>query len=284
MEQPFILDQVRPEVVRPEGRKLAAFIKEGMGAKRFLVNHDMAVKLIDLFQGEPDLYLEQRRFAKPPFDKVYVEYRVEDNLAIAGHGYHGILIQDQKVVWLSATDGEEIKAGTSYALIEESGIRVKDWTEEGDSPEAKEFLVMFVAMTEILWLLMHRPGMVKTLSVPGKQKVVKGKLRPVRAHSVLTIDLAAKDIARSVMSDGRKGSGVREHQVRGTWVHYHLPPARCAHDWQKVDREVWKPERFYCPKCEAFRSWRRDHVRGEHSRGNKFHTYEVKDSRLETRH
>ena len=98
-----------------------------------------------------------------------------------------------------------------------------------------------------------------------------------------TLDLAAKDIARTIIGDGRKGSGVREHEVRGTWVH--LQHVRsCEHQWSRVDRPPLEPDTYNCPCCGTRRVWRRDHVRGEHSRGNKFNTYFVKDSRLETRH
>jgi hypothetical protein len=47
-----------------------------------------------------------------------------------------------------------------------------------------------------------------------------------------------------------------------------------------VERLSYEPATFQCPCCGTRRVWRRDHVRGEHSRGNKFNIYQVVDSRL----
>jgi len=253
----------------------------GQGAKQFRVGREVVEKIAELAREHPDLYESQRLFAKAPFPNSYVEFDMEG--FHSGYDRLGVLVCGDLASVVVEPDRNEGKAmiGASLVVISDEGFRVRSWpgSKQELTADDKQAAARYVGFAEVLWLLMHRPGVVKVQQVPGKQKVIRGKLRPMRAHSVLTIDLAAKDIVRTIIGDGRKGSGVREHEVRGTWVHLKHDRS-CEHQWSKVERPPLEPDTFQCPCCGTKRVWRKDHVRGEHSRGNKFNTYQVVDSRL----
>lgn len=126
---------------------------------------------------------------------------------------------------------------------------------------------------------MHRPGAVKRIDHPDRKVIGREGFTRYLAHSVLTIDLAKKDIVQAIHQNGHRGAGVREHNVMGHWVHLHHD-RRCTHVWERRDRPEGQPARYDCHQCGTSRVWRKDFVRGDASLGKKMHTYEVTDSRL----
>jgi len=255
-----------------------SFVKRNAHAKKFVLSKATAEKIYRLWRDHPGLYEDQRQFAKPPFPACYVEFT-------HGSAVIGLLWAEGRTVMLtSSLSGAHLGRITVDVL--ESGLLARDQRPKveyhPDSPkkEMVEQTVTHTALVEILWLLMHRPGVITTRANPDRKTLTRTGLKTYRAHTVLTIDLAEKDLAKTITADGSRGSGVREHEVRGTWVHlYHV--RSCTHQWSRVDRPAGAAERWTCPCCGTMRVWRKDHVRGEHKRGNKFHTYHVKDSNLE---
>ena len=277
---PFLLD-IFPTAMPPSRKpKELAFISRNLQAKRFWIGRELIGKILILVRDNPDTYHQMRKFAKPPFESCYIEFDGLDDSLVTG-----LLWAESRVVVLNRGPKTGwVMPSRLTVLVKEDGFEVRDQRPgepiEDERDGLMDHLVQTVGMIEVLWLLMHQPGLVKGVEVKGRQKVIKGKLRPARAHTVLTIDLAARDIMKRIMANGSRGSGVREHEVRGTWVHLNHN-RRCTHQWERVERPEGKPERWTCPCCDTLRVWRKDHVRGDAKRGNKFHTYEVKDSRLE---
>lgn len=279
---PFLLDQL-PHSGRwmdsvPES--LTRFINRGRAAKRFLVEPETAEHVFGLIFRHPELYESQRAFAKPPFESTYVEFRFDPKLVRPVSGtflaYAGVLRIGNTATLLTAEEDAIIRVDFNRIEIEESGLRVRFWTGEAPS-EADDFrhrIVSFAGMTEVLWLLMHKPKVVRTEQVPTTQKIVKGKLRPVRAHSLLTINLSHRDLEKAIRRTEDRGPN-RKHDVRGSWVHIGILKG-CTHEWSRVEMPEGKPERWACSRCKGIRVWRKEHVRGDEARGRKTHDYEVK--------
>ncbi len=272
--KPFLLDMGLSPLMKTISMKQTRFVTRNQHAKRFRVSEETGVMLFNLFRENPDLYESQRGFAVPPFPEVYVEFENEGPYQNTGV----LWAENQVVTMASAGTGVICNAHTVDVL--EDGLLVRNERPDENLPQEyteqdmERHAIKSAALLEILWLLMHRPGVVRATQVAGRQTVVKGKLKPVRAHSVLTIDLSAKEIPKRIEANGSRGAGVREHQVRGTWVHLKHDRS-CTHAWHRIDRKPFEPDTYECPSCGTRRVWRKDHVRGEHSRGNVFHTYQV---------
>ena len=260
-------------------RPLISFIKEGGSAKRFLCGVETTNRVFELMFRHPDLYESQRQFALPPFDNTYVQFTFDDSGLVRHAGVLRIGDTATLMTDVAQPGPDTIRIGFHRLTFHDDGVRTSLWGSDQDLSSAErqdgsKQIAAYGGMTEVLWLIMHRPGLVQSLHIPSSQKVIKGKLRPFRAHSVLTIDLSLKDLAQTIQANNSRGPN-REHQVRGTWVHLGISPG-CTHDWHKVERPEGKPDRYECSCCKGLRVWRRDHVRGDASLGTKFHTYEVK--------
>jgi hypothetical protein len=107
--------------------------------------------------------------------------------------------------------------------------------------------------------------------VPHRRGFFKSKPAVYRAHGVVTIKLGPHDTIRRIVFGARESP--RVHDVMGTWVHYHHD-RRCEHDWQKIEM-VDDRERYQCTRCPTLRTWRKEHVRGDATKGIKTKTYSV---------
>lgn len=287
MSEHFLLDQLlqHDSVYGNAVPKEFNFLKRNRHAKKFLIEPDVGQKLYDLWKQAPELYEEQRRFAKPPFPETYVEYRIPYEVDPSQLGSVGLFWAEGRTITL-AEGPSGVLLGRITVDVLDTGLLARDqrphiaFQESAPKEMLVENAIYQTAITEILWILLHRPGLVKLRDVPDRKVLARDGLKSCKAHNAITIDLAAKDIAKTLTRDGSRGSGVREHHVRGTWVH--LKHVRsCAHNWQEVVRKQFEPITFDCPICGTRRVFRADHYRGDASRGNTFNTYEVKDSRLE---
>ena len=274
---PFLLDQLPHTGAWMDSvpSSLSKFITRGRAAKRFLVEPDTAMHIFGLMFEHPDLYESQRQFAKPPFPDTYVEFRFDERTANP-FAFAGVLRQGDTATLLTAEADQIIRVDFKQIHFLPDGLLAKPWPGRNVSAEEdpNRRVVAFAGMTEVLWLLMHRPNVVRIDKVPTKQQIIKGKLRPFRAHSVLTIDLSRQATTRIIQDNGSRGPN-REHQVRGSRVHLGISRS-CTHDWHRVEMPEGRPERYECARCKGIRVWRRDHVRGDGKLGTKFHTYEVK--------
>jgi hypothetical protein len=119
------------------------------------------------------------------------------------------------------------------------------------------------AWSLLLWL--NQPARLRTVDVPARRGISKGKLRTYMAHHVVTIDLNKKyrTIRRAFLS-GAPRTPSRRHEVRGSFHHHGGLEQGCGHDWPLMpDIEgVWQ-----CNKCQRRRWWVKDHLRGDASRG-----------------
>lgn len=269
---PFLLDLPMPAFYLEKRKKEVAFIKSNMSAKRFRVETETSRRISALVEGHRELYVDQRTFAKPPFESVFVQFE-----GIEADNPIGVLVQSNECMVVTSLYGEAYWSRYKV-IIEDAGLRLIDQRPEVpigvDESTLKGAAIAWVAMTEVLFLLMHKPGVVRSTAVAAKQQVVKGKLRPYRAHTVLNIDLSPKEIQKRIVGNGSRGPN-REHEVRGTWVHLRIN-RDCIHQWSRAEVKEGMPERWGCHCCKGIRVWRRDHVRGNHDLGNRFHTYNVR--------
>jgi hypothetical protein len=282
MPKPFIIDAVQ---VKRKTSAITKFHRKGLASKRFRLDWEESRKLLELTRNHSEIYGEMRAFAKPPFPETYVELPVEDvNLDGTGEAaaFFGILrIGGRVSFYVVIPDRQHIGMLNSYVDVRPNGLFANMWPGTRGHMNDEEVASLFTisvrltAITEVLWLLMHQPHspIIRTDVAKG---VSCGATAPRfwAAHSVLTIDLSRRKNPKELFYHGKKG-GIREHEVRGTWVHYRLD-RRCIHSWERVERPEGSPERWECAHCNAMRVWRRDHVRGNGKLGTKFHDYEVK--------
>lgn len=286
----FILDKGLP----PKGRfKEVAFLHAHVHAKRFFIDGENLQNLLIFATENWSMLAKQIAFAKPPFPEVFIEFNREEYMRREGASEDdiktfsnvGFLIAEGKALFVQNTDHKKVGAlpHPFFINLEDGEVIPMQGYDHADYLEFRQsVLLLCLALfrtTIAIFLLMSRPGMTITHRVPLERKVIRGKLRTSRAHDVLKIDLAPKELRRA-FADGSRGSGVREHEVRGHWMHWRLKRS-CEHQWQKVEVEPFAPERWECPLCASIRVWRKDHARGDSKRGNKFHTYEVAHSGLD---
>jgi hypothetical protein len=287
MTHQFLIDESIPNR-SGNGR----FVNSNPGAKRFLVDEKTTRKLLRLVEDHPDLYESQRRFAEPPFPVTYVEFvglapRVGcelGNVGVFRARNEAIVFSEFEATPERVMEHEDLsgsgnffEAGTGFATITNEGIffRTRKGEPEDSSWDSK-YPVACVALTEILWLLMHQPKKIFTVrDVSAGSVFLTSPPRFWKAHSTVTIDLSEQKLRQVIYKMGVRNKA-REHSVRGTWVHFHMDPD-CEHAFpaEPTDRPDGGPTRYDCPKCGAIRVWRKDHERGNGKAGTKFHDYKV---------
>jgi hypothetical protein len=116
-------------------------------------------------------------------------------------------------------------------------------------------------------LLLNVPKHVVLEHQQPKAYLVKGKRMVYSAHSVVTIELNNKLIKSRRLFNHITGIRHRRHEVKGHFAHWHLKEG-CTHEWPSM------PElqengilRWKCGLCGGWRTWRKQHERGDASLG-----------------
>lgn len=124
----------------------------------------------------------------------------------------------------------------------------------------------------LLFLLAKERKTVTTYNVKTKgQGKFDSLSRKERTNVIINLGEVHKQIERNKQNGiYSPRSGLRLHQVRGHWAHWHRTD-NCDHDWQER-----KEGSFKCSKCGEIKTWRKDHKRGDESLGVVHKTYEVK--------
>lgn len=113
-------------------------------------------------------------------------------------------------------------------------------------------------------LFLARTSLIRLSPMPAGRRIVRGKLRAYAAHNVVTIDLgSARSVTRAFLLAGPRATP-RRHEVRGHWVNWHKPPARCDHAWPLTPNG---DAVFICSRCGQHRRWRKNFLRGDATKG-----------------
>lgn len=225
-------------------------------------------------------------FARPPFDPCYVEFDLPlHRMGITGATHEnesriGLFVIDGRIqyvnyripsrdfprgCWAFNIAGREMTAvdGTIESRVIRGSLDPEydmDHHFKTFGPTAVHTHRMLVAF----FLLMYQPGAVEQgTTVPRRSGVVAGKPRTYMARTSVSINLGAKlPLHRGPLQGER--STPRRHSVRGTWVHHHLDRS-CTHEWQKEPASKSNPDRirYRCALCDALRTWRPPHYRGD---------------------
>ncbi len=125
-----------------------------------------------------------------------------------------------------------------------------------------------------LALLSHPIGAQIVSEVPVRKHFVRGKLKVLPSHTIVTVDLNSCRLFRPTGTG--TGSEKRRHDVRGHFCHSG-GDRYCDHSWvehgmsSKTGEKQWN-----CSKCSMFRWWRVSHVRGNSLLGFVDHDYKVR--------
>lgn len=119
-------------------------------------------------------------------------------------------------------------------------------------------------------LLLNQKKVIQLTDKPAHRQMHRGKSRSFMAHSVVTITLDSPVEIRRSMHTGERESP-RAHEVPAHFAHRHGEKL-CEHNWIKRDdgHEHWD-----CTKCGRFRYRRKEHMRGDASKGFVKRTYNV---------
>lgn len=119
-------------------------------------------------------------------------------------------------------------------------------------------------------LLLNQPANVTFDPVPARRGIFSGKLRTYAAHNIVRIDIGRhRSIRRALAFESR--SSPRRHEVRGHFAHYHLTDG-CQHEWQTMPDEKG---RWLCGRCDGYRVWRKNFLRGDAGKGFVTKSYEI---------
>lgn len=131
---------------------------------------------------------------------------------------------------------------------------------------------MFVAAL----LMLHQKRHITINDHPYERRMSRGKSRVFMAHHTITIHLESDAEIRRAFTTGERGSP-RRHQVPAHFAHRGGTRA-CEHHWiQREDAKTGEPvTRWGCPYCGRFRWLRREHLRGDATKGWSGHDYDVK--------
>lgn len=134
----------------------------------------------------------------------------------------------------------------------------------GNQGEARTFAAVL--------LMLYNKRNVTITERPAERRLSRGKLRTYMAYSVVQISLTAPVELRRAFHTGERGP-TRRHEVRTHYAHLKIQP-RCEHQWirnEYADNEQWE-----CAKCHGLRYLRREHLRGDATKGFVNKRYEVK--------
>lgn len=113
--------------------------------------------------------------------------------------------------------------------------------------------------------------------VPFERKIARGKSRVFMAHNVVTINLEGEHEMRRAFTISDRAPH-RAHEVPSHFAHRYGDRA-CEHQWRPREEE---PTHWDCPLCGRFRYLRKQHMRGDASKGFVTKEYSV-IARKETR-
>lgn len=119
-------------------------------------------------------------------------------------------------------------------------------------------------------LLLHQKKGISLTERSAHRAMYRGKSRPFMAHHVVTITLDGPVEIRRALTAGT-GETRRAHEVPAHYAHRY-GTRNCEHVWNKRENEE---HHWDCPKCGRFRYLRRDHIRGDASKGFVKKSYEV---------
>lgn len=119
-------------------------------------------------------------------------------------------------------------------------------------------------------LLLHQKKCIALTEKPAYRAISRGKSRPFMAHNVVTITLDGPIEIRRAMNAGT-GETRRAHEVPAHYAHRY-GTRNCEHIWSKRENEE---NHWDCSKCGRFRYLRRDHIRGDASKGFVKKSYNV---------
>lgn len=303
-------------------------------ARRFIFDDD-AARIMGRFIREcPDLLLNNRQFAIPPYQTTYIQIPIRSlfmpSSTSAGRfggerdDFVGYLMTGNRVYSAAAfehsieesflspfvydvntthhTNSVKLTYSTSRSsdVYEDQdswmklslllGSTVEHITEEQrvdiirrNNIDMMYELPLGIDMTPLLqgsmgdvrniWaalLLLNQPGKTVFEHFPAGRRIVRGKLRAYSAYNIVSINIGRhRKTRRAFHFEDR--SSPRRHEVRGHFAHFHTDK-HCEHKWPLIPDD---DQRWYCERCRGFRIWRKDHLRGDASKGYVNKVYEI---------
>lgn len=244
-------------------------------ARIFKLDTSASDRITWLANNHDDLIDSMRPWAKPPFDSILLDFLMWDGPEHGSATQIGLLLSNGWAwlhFWKTNTPYENTIICPTRAFFDSRGVVCQAAFRSGSIeglPESEwaRMLRVYYAFC----LLLHAPKGVQITEKPAHRKLVKGKQKAYAAHSIITIDLSAKE-ARRVIADGSRGP-IRAHEVRGHWMHLNRVRG-CSHEWRAVPVEPDRPERYVCD-CGTVRVWRKAHQKGDATLGYVTHQYHV---------
>lgn len=237
--------------------------------RRMVLDDDCSMYLETHYGPLLELIDKQKEFAKPPFEKMAIQFRMfGSNREDIREGL-AVFSEDGIMDGLWSDDQGELRLLPFSMRIEYGQQLINNFKGEQFEPkemESYKFLTASVMVKmQLLFLLMHKPKALQITHRPRKVAIVKGKRKVFMESHVVNIDLlaAADEVTRTAITGAR--GPYRAHECRGTWVNYDRN-RECDHEWQEVPSEDGIP-RYFCIKCSQRRSWRKAHVRGDATLG-----------------
>lgn len=120
-------------------------------------------------------------------------------------------------------------------------------------------------LTSLFSMINNVPTITKVVEPKGYRHMGMNKL-PYMSHSIVTLQLPKVNPITFVQRklSNAKAWSLRAHEVRGHWAHRHDSGRKdCKHAWFKT-KDVNHEE---CGLCGAYRWWKKDHTRGDASKG-----------------
>lgn len=251
-------------------------------APRFYFDPAACTALDAVFEGVTlDDLLDMRRWAKPPFDRMYIETVAEEN---AANFATGVMINpDGTSSMLASMFGTNVASGFEFKLNPDEPFPDLWWNPNtstiGPAPPSMEDdqslwkeVIGFVSAHIKQLLILNSSSNIVLHSTPNTSKLVKGKRVVYRGHNKVVINIGEARKHVKAFLTGDRGSP-RRHGVRGYWVNWHRN-TRCDHDF--IPREHPRDlESYLCRSCGQIRTWKPSFERGDASKGYVTHEYLV---------
>lgn len=124
----------------------------------------------------------------------------------------------------------------------------------------------------VILLLLTRPDkpIISTSVVPRSSGLRKGRRVVYMDYHKVSIHIDQRTAIKNINLEYPTGIIRRRHEVRGHWVQTRKTRTSCEHEWDAIT-----VDKFVCVKCGIKRWWRKNHLRGDASKGFTTKDYKV---------
>lgn len=246
-----------------------------MPNRRFMFDDDAAKHIGWVFReydGVLNLIEKFGKWAKPPFDKCYIEYA-------CGNVKAGYIINNSNVKFLVLlADDPELKYGIFDFDLDTMEFYISDTSPTSigtNDEEAIRALSIMLGWLIAALLMLNMPSTHKFNLVKMSQAKSIGKRVIYAAHNNVIINLAEAEQELKGFTTGYRGPN-RAHEVRAHWVNWYKVQG-CEHNFIPRDPENFDEmtPKYICSQCGQLRSRVLAYDRGDSSLGWVTKTYTV---------